>query len=78
MLIANFDPTLQREPAPQEPLAALERFPGGLVTQEVAAIMAQGTTPPDRAAAERALVELVELAGRGAAPWATTLCGQPA
>jgi protein-disulfide isomerase-like protein with CxxC motif len=59
VLIANLDPTLAREPPPGEPLAALERFPEGLVTQEVAAIMAQGNNPPDRAAAERALVELV-------------------
>jgi 2-hydroxychromene-2-carboxylate isomerase len=59
VLIANLDPTLQREAAPEDPLPALERFPQGLVTQEVAAIMAEGNTPPDRAAAERALVELV-------------------
>jgi protein-disulfide isomerase-like protein with CxxC motif len=57
VLIANLDPTLQREPPPESPLAALERFPDGLVTQEVAAIMAAGNDPPDRAAAERALVE---------------------
>jgi protein-disulfide isomerase-like protein with CxxC motif len=59
VLIANLDPTLRREPPPQEPLAGLERFPDGLVTQEVAAIMAEGNTPPDRPAAERALVELL-------------------
>ncbi|HXB64586.1 MAG TPA: hypothetical protein VNV42_06895 [Solirubrobacteraceae bacterium] len=59
VLIANLDPTLRREPPPEHPLAALERFPEGLVTQEVAAIMAQGNNPPDRAAAERALIELV-------------------
>jgi protein-disulfide isomerase-like protein with CxxC motif len=59
VLVANLDPTLDREPPPQEPLAALERFPEGLVTQEVAAIMAQGNDPPDRAGAERMLIELV-------------------
>ncbi len=59
VLIANLDPTLRREPPPESPLAALERFPDGLVTQEVAAIMAAGNDPPDRAAAERALVELL-------------------
>jgi protein-disulfide isomerase-like protein with CxxC motif len=59
VLIANLDPTLEREPPPADPLGALERFPEGLVTQEVAAIMAQGNNPPDRIAAERALVELV-------------------
>jgi len=59
VLIANLDPTLRREPPPESPLAALQRFPDGLVTQEVAAIMAAGNDPPDRPAAERALVELL-------------------
>lgn len=58
VLVANLDPTLSRQPPPENPLAALERFPEGLVTQEVAAIMATGNNPPDRAAAERALAEL--------------------
>jgi protein-disulfide isomerase-like protein with CxxC motif len=58
VLVANLDPTLQREPPPDSPLAALERFPEGLVTQEVAAIMTSGNDAPDRAAAESALVEL--------------------
>jgi protein-disulfide isomerase-like protein with CxxC motif len=64
VLVANLDPALEREPPPEDPLAALERFPDGLVTQEVAAIMTQGNEPPDRAGAERALVEL---AGAGKA-----------
>jgi protein-disulfide isomerase-like protein with CxxC motif len=59
VLIANLDPTLKRRPAPEIPLQALARFPGGLVTQEVAAIMAQNNQSPDRAEAERALIELV-------------------
>jgi protein-disulfide isomerase-like protein with CxxC motif len=59
VVIANLDPSLAREGAPQEPLPALERFPGGLVTQEVAAIMTPNNGFPDRAAAESALVELV-------------------
>ncbi len=59
VLIANIDPKLEREAPPEEPLAALTRFPEGLVTQEVAAVMAQGNNPPDRTAAERALIELV-------------------
>jgi protein-disulfide isomerase-like protein with CxxC motif len=58
VLIANLDPTLEREPPAEEPLAALLRFPDGLVTQEVAAIMTQNNQLPDRAAAERALIEL--------------------
>jgi 2-hydroxychromene-2-carboxylate isomerase len=59
VLIANLDPTLDREPPADTPLAALESFPSGLVTQEVAAIMAPNNTPPDRGAAEAALIELV-------------------
>jgi protein-disulfide isomerase-like protein with CxxC motif len=59
VLIANLDPTLQREAPPESPLSALQRFPDGLVTQEIAAIMTHGNNEPDRAAAERALIELV-------------------
>jgi protein-disulfide isomerase-like protein with CxxC motif len=58
VLIANLDPTLERQAPPEEPLDALTRFPGGLVTQEVAAIMAHNNEVPDRVAAERALIEL--------------------
>jgi protein-disulfide isomerase-like protein with CxxC motif len=56
--IANLDVTLERTPAPSDPLAALERFPHGLTTQEVAAIMADGLDAADRTAAETALIEL--------------------
>ncbi len=59
VLIANLDPTLAREQPPEDPLDALRRFPAGLVTQEVAAIMAHNNEEPDRAAAESALVELL-------------------
>jgi predicted DsbA family dithiol-disulfide isomerase len=63
VLIANLDPTLDREPPPQTPAALLERFPQGLTTQEVAALMTEGNDAPDRAAAESALIELTA-AGR--------------
>jgi 2-hydroxychromene-2-carboxylate isomerase len=59
VLIANLDPALAREQPPEDPLAPLRRFPGGLVTQEVAAIMAHNNEEPDRAAAESALVTLL-------------------
>jgi protein-disulfide isomerase-like protein with CxxC motif len=59
VIVANLDPTLEREPPPDSPLPALQRFPHGLVTQEVAAIMAGNLQAPDRAAAEDALIELV-------------------
>jgi hypothetical protein len=58
VLIANLDPTLERQAPAEDPHEALERFPDGLVTQEIAAIMAQNNTQPDRVAAETALIEL--------------------
>jgi predicted DsbA family dithiol-disulfide isomerase len=64
VLIANLDPTLRREPPPENPLPALERFPDGLVTQEVAAIMTRGNDAPDR---DGAVSALIELAGEGRA-----------
>jgi predicted DsbA family dithiol-disulfide isomerase len=59
VLIANLDPTLRREPAPDTPEPLLERFPDGLTTEEVAALLARGNDRPDRAAAEVGLLELV-------------------
>jgi predicted DsbA family dithiol-disulfide isomerase len=58
VLIANLDPELERREPPEEPLEALRGFPAGLVTQEVAAIMAHNNEEPDRVAAETALIEL--------------------
>ncbi|MGH2868482.1 MAG: hypothetical protein ACRDNK_13065 [Solirubrobacteraceae bacterium] len=59
VLIANLDPTLERRPAPDTPEPLLQRFSGGLTTQEVAALMAEGNDAPDREAAEAALIKLV-------------------
>jgi 2-hydroxychromene-2-carboxylate isomerase len=59
VLIANLDATLDRRPVPDTPKPLLERFPEGLTTQEVAALLAQGNDPPDRAAAEAKLLETV-------------------
>jgi predicted DsbA family dithiol-disulfide isomerase len=59
ILIANLDPKLHREPPPDAPAPLLERFPDGLTTQEVAALLASGNDKPDRGAAEAALLELV-------------------
>lgn len=58
-LVANLDPTLNRELPPPTPEPLLERFGDGLTTQEVAALLAKGNDPPDRAGAEAALLELV-------------------
>jgi predicted DsbA family dithiol-disulfide isomerase len=59
ILVTNLDPTLHREPPPESPAPLLDRFPDGLSTQEVAALMTHGNDLPDRAAAEIALLELV-------------------
>jgi protein-disulfide isomerase-like protein with CxxC motif len=59
VLVANLDGGLERQAPPEGPLDALARFPGGLVTQEVAAIMAQNNQAPDRASTARALIELL-------------------
>ena len=59
ILIANLDPTLHREPPPEDPAPLLERFPDGLTTQEVAALLTKGNDRPDRGAAEMALLQLV-------------------
>lgn len=58
VLVANLDPSLERRPPPDDPRALLERFPDGLATQEVAALMARGNDAPDRVAAEEALLRL--------------------
>jgi protein-disulfide isomerase-like protein with CxxC motif len=58
VLIANLDPTLDRQGPPEQAIDALRYFPDGLVTAELAAILAQNNQPPDRDAAERALIEL--------------------
>jgi 2-hydroxychromene-2-carboxylate isomerase len=59
VLVANLDCGLERRDPAEEPLEALREFGSGLVTQEVAAIMAPNNVAPDPASAERALIELV-------------------
>jgi protein-disulfide isomerase-like protein with CxxC motif len=59
VLLTNLDPTLTRQAPPETPEPLLERFPSGLTTQEVAAVMTHGNDAVDRAAAEAALLELV-------------------
>jgi hypothetical protein len=59
VIVANLDPTLDRRPAPEDPLEAIEAFPDGLVTAEVAAIMTSGNDAPDAEATEAALIEHV-------------------
>ena len=59
VLVANLDPGLRRQAPPDTPAPLLDQFPAGLTTQEVAALLAHGNSPPDRAAAEAALLALV-------------------
>jgi 2-hydroxychromene-2-carboxylate isomerase len=59
VLVANLDPALDREPVPETPRPLLERYPEGLTTQEVAALLTHGNDAPDREGAEAALLELV-------------------
>jgi 2-hydroxychromene-2-carboxylate isomerase len=78
VLIANLDTTLSREAPPEDPLETLQRFPGGLVSQEVAAIMAQNNQAADRDAAQRALVELVGAGRARRTPLGDDALWQPA
>jgi hypothetical protein len=59
VLIANLDPTLDRQAPPEDPGPLLEYFEFGLTTQEVAALLTRGNDRPDRSAAEAALLALV-------------------
>jgi len=59
LLVANLDPNLDRQPPPDSPAPLLDYFPDGLTTEEVAALLAGNNQTPDRAAAERGLLELV-------------------
>jgi predicted DsbA family dithiol-disulfide isomerase len=58
VLVTNLYPSLHREPPPSNPEPLLARFPFGLTTQEVAALMVEGNNQTDRTAAEAALIEL--------------------
>jgi predicted DsbA family dithiol-disulfide isomerase len=58
ILVANLDPTLDRQGPPEDPEPLLRRFPDGLTTQEVAALIAGNNEAPDRPGAEAALLEL--------------------
>ncbi|HUA10579.1 MAG TPA: DsbA family protein [Solirubrobacteraceae bacterium] len=60
--VANLDTTLDRRAPAESAVAALAAFPGGLVTQEVAAVMTHNNMPVDRYAAE---TQLIEAAGDG-------------
>ena len=68
VLVANLDPAIARREPPDDPAPLLAAFPDGLTTQEVAALLARGNDAPDRAAAERALLELLAAGAAVRAP----------
>jgi 2-hydroxychromene-2-carboxylate isomerase len=63
VIVTNLDPAIERRPAPDDLAEIIAEFPDGLVTQEVAAILAKSNDRPDRAAAELRLLELVAAGG---------------
>lgn len=69
VLLANLDPALRREPAPESPGPLLAHFADGLVTAEVAALLAEGPDPiPNLDATERALLQVVADGGAERVP----------
>jgi len=56
--VANLDPSLRRRAPAEDAGEVLRAFPDGLTTAEVAAVMAPNNTPPNRDAAEDALIAL--------------------
>jgi hypothetical protein len=59
VVIANLDPSLERQAPPEDPAPLLDYFKFGLTTQEIAALMTRGNDRPDRLATETALLALV-------------------
>ena len=59
MLVANLDPGRRAARCARRPAALLERFAGGLTTQEVAQLLTRGNDAPDRTEAEAAMLNLV-------------------
>ncbi|MSO94940.1 MAG: hypothetical protein EXQ81_03980 [Thermoleophilia bacterium] len=64
VLVAHLIPDGDRRGVPDDPLELLERFPGGVTTQEVAHLLTRGNDASDRTDAEAAMLGLV---ARGAA-----------
>ena len=59
VLLANLDPGLHCQPAPDDPGPLLERFPDGVTTREVSLMLAPRNDEPDDTAALGALIQLV-------------------
>jgi 2-hydroxychromene-2-carboxylate isomerase len=79
VLLANLEPTLDREPAPPTPAPLFELFPDGLTTAEVALLLADGPDPiADLPAAERALLDLAATGAIVRVPMGRDALWQPA
>src|SRR3954471_5657434 len=59
VLVANLIPDGQRRGVPDDPRELLTAFPSGLVTREVAHLLARGNDAPDRVEAEATMLRLV-------------------
>ena len=59
VVVANLAPDIDRRDAPDGVAPLLARFPEGLTTQEVAALLVRGNDAPDRVEAELAMLRLV-------------------
>lgn len=77
-MVANLNPGLERQPAPDTPVPLLDRFPDGLTTQEVASLLVKGNDPVDRLAAENALLELLASGAATRTPLGDDALWQPA
>ncbi|MGE3233689.1 MAG: DsbA family protein [Thermoleophilia bacterium] len=59
VVVANLAPDVDRRDAPDGVAPLLARFPEGLTTQEVTALLVRGNDAPDRGAAEALLIRAV-------------------
>ena len=59
VLVANLAPDIARRDAPDGVAPLLARFPEGLTTQEVTALLVRSNDAPDRLGAERMLIQAV-------------------
>jgi 2-hydroxychromene-2-carboxylate isomerase len=76
--IANLDRTLERRPPAGDVVELLQALPDGLTTAEVAAVMAPHLQPPDREAAEDALIAAVAAGAAHRRPFGNDALWTPA
>ena len=76
--IANLDRSLTRREPTEDVTEVLAAFPDGLTTYEVAAVMAKHLQPPDRDAAEDALISVAAGGGAERRPFGNDALWTPA